>query len=241
MENITKEQLGTLIKLQEVEIEYRHVQSVLNQAPERLDELNTRLDELEQTAKEREESVAGLNKAYRDGEVDIQENDSKIVKCNEKLALVKDNKGYQAILKEIDGIKKQNSKLEDDLLNYLDQIDEESQEVEKEKSEYSQGKLQIDGEKKLIEQEMNAEKEKLVQFDSERMDLLTKIDKELINLFNVMLVKGMGVALSSVKDSICQGCFMNIPPQMYNELQKFGTLKNCPHCHRIIYYSVEEC
>jgi predicted nucleic acid-binding Zn-ribbon protein len=29
---------------------------------------------------------------------------------------------------------------------------------------------------------------------------------------------------------------MNIPPQMYNELHRFDSLKNCPHCQRIIYW-----
>jgi uncharacterized protein len=29
---------------------------------------------------------------------------------------------------------------------------------------------------------------------------------------------------------------MNIPPQMYNELQRSDILMFCPHCQRIVYW-----
>jgi hypothetical protein len=29
---------------------------------------------------------------------------------------------------------------------------------------------------------------------------------------------------------------MNIPPQEYIEIQRGGSLKFCPHCHRIMYW-----
>jgi len=29
---------------------------------------------------------------------------------------------------------------------------------------------------------------------------------------------------------------MNIPPQMYNELQRYDSLKLCPFCNRILYW-----
>jgi predicted nucleic acid-binding Zn-ribbon protein len=37
-------------------------------------------------------------------------------------------------------------------------------------------------------------------------------------------------------NSICNGCNVNIPPQMYNELQRCKSVKLCPNCQRIIYW-----
>ncbi len=42
--------------------------------------------------------------------------------------------------------------------------------------------------------------------------------------------------VQGVTDAVCQGCHMNIPPQMYNELQREDSLKMCPSCERIIYW-----
>jgi predicted nucleic acid-binding Zn-ribbon protein len=45
-----------------------------------------------------------------------------------------------------------------------------------------------------------------------------------------------GLAVIEVKDEICQGCNMNIPPQLFVELKKNEEIYNCPHCRRIIFY-----
>ncbi|RLB78229.1 MAG: hypothetical protein DRH24_14815, partial [Deltaproteobacteria bacterium] len=38
-----------------------------------------------------------------------------------------------------------------------------------------------------------------------------------------------------VKDALCHGCNVNLPPQLYNELFLGDSLKFCPNCQRIIY------
>ena len=45
-----------------------------------------------------------------------------------------------------------------------------------------------------------------------------------------------GLAVVSVRNGTCQGCNMNIPPQLYNVLQRGVTVETCPSCHRIIYW-----
>jgi hypothetical protein len=44
------------------------------------------------------------------------------------------------------------------------------------------------------------------------------------------------LAVVSVRNGTCQGCNMNIPPQLYNVLQRGQTIETCPSCHRIIYW-----
>jgi predicted nucleic acid-binding Zn-ribbon protein len=46
-----------------------------------------------------------------------------------------------------------------------------------------------------------------------------------------------GLAVVSVKNGTCQGCNMNIPPQLYNTLQRGNSLELCPNCNRIIYWA----
>jgi len=48
--------------------------------------------------------------------------------------------------------------------------------------------------------------------------------------------KADGIAIVPVFATVCRGCNVNIPPQMYNELQRVDRLKNCPNCERIIYW-----
>jgi hypothetical protein len=48
------------------------------------------------------------------------------------------------------------------------------------------------------------------------------------------------MAVAPVQQAICMGCHMNIPAQLFNELQRFDELRFCPHCHRIIYWKAKE-
>jgi predicted nucleic acid-binding Zn-ribbon protein len=39
----------------------------------------------------------------------------------------------------------------------------------------------------------------------------------------------------TARGGICTGCRMHIPPQLFNELQKFRDhVRQCPNCHRIL-------
>jgi predicted nucleic acid-binding Zn-ribbon protein len=45
----------------------------------------------------------------------------------------------------------------------------------------------------------------------------------------------VGLAVVPVKDAVCHGCNVNLPPQLYNELFRCDSLRFCPNCQRIIY------
>jgi predicted nucleic acid-binding Zn-ribbon protein len=48
------------------------------------------------------------------------------------------------------------------------------------------------------------------------------------------------LAVVSVWKEVCNGCHMNLPPQLYIELQKSFELHSCPNCNRIIYWYNQE-
>ena len=45
-----------------------------------------------------------------------------------------------------------------------------------------------------------------------------------------------GLAMAPVKNGTCQGCNMNIPPQVFNQLQRGDSIELCGNCNRIIYW-----
>jgi hypothetical protein len=71
----------------------------------------------------------------------------------------------------------------------------------------------------------------------ERREALTKqIEARLFKLYDTLREKRRGVGVFNVKNETCQGCFLNIPPQMYIEVQKNSALIQCPNCNRILYW-----
>jgi len=237
MSNINKEKIAILVKLQKIDIETGKIKSRLVNIPNQMSTLDQELEELTRSVQSEEETIDELNKKYRTYESDVQQNLTKIGKSQEKLRSVKTNKEYQSSLKEIEDIEKINSKLEDEMLEFLEQIDNAENILKERKEHFSEIVNQTNQEKEAINQDAEQSKHQLGRLEKDRNAISTDLDSSLLGIFERVKAKQTdSVGIVEVKDAVCQGCNLNIPPQMYNELHRCDNLKNCPNCQRIIYW-----
>lgn len=230
-----KEQIEVLVKLQHLDAESIRITSTLNDVSKKLKHLDSSLEEIEQTIKDQESVLDGLKKQYRDYESDVKLNLAKNNKSQEKLRSVKTNKEYQSLLKEIEDVKSKNSSIEDKMIECLDRIDEVEEIIATKKDEYLQFSDHIKSEKQSIEHDAEIDKKKLDELDMDRKNVSGLIDSQLFKKYSVIKEQQEGLAVVPVKDAVCHGCNVNLPPQLYNELFRYDSLKFCPNCHRIIY------
>lgn len=240
MSNVTREQIVSLVNLQQIEIETSSVKTKIRNVDQRLEKLDDRLRDFKQVIEKQEFVINELNQKYRDYETDVRMNLDAIKKSEAKLSSVKTNKEYQAFLKEIDDIKEKNSKLEDDMIDFLDRIEEAENTLNAKKTEYSELQTRLNNEKETIQKETEEGKRQLEDLDEQFKTVAAGIDAALLATYNkVKALQNNAIGIVAVTDAVCQGCNMNIPPQMYNELQRADSLKKCPICDRIIYWKNE--
>jgi hypothetical protein len=240
MPNVTKEQIVSLVNLQQIEIETNSVKTKISNVDQRLEKLDDSLRDFKQVIEKQEFVINELNQKYRDYETDVRMNLDAIKKSEAKLSSVKTNKEYQAFLKEIDDIKVKNSKLEDDMIEFLDRIEEAENTLNTKKAEYSELQTRLNNEKETIQKETEEGKRRLEILDAQLKTVAAGIDAGLLATYNqVKALQSNAIGIVAVTDAVCQGCNMNIPPQMYNELQRGDSLKRCPICDRIIYWENE--
>ena len=241
MPAITKEQIDTLIKLQQTEIKAAKHKTFLEKVPGQISRLEQQLEEFVSSVENDEAALAEFNKQYRTYESDVQLNLAKIQKSEEKLRSVKTNKEYQSSLKEIDDIKAINSKLEDEMLEFLEKIETAEKALKKRKQHYTEIVEDSNQQKDSIKRDAEQRQKTLVELESDRSQIAAGLDTAIIEIYNRVKAKQIdGVAIVAVVDAVCQGCNMNIPPQTYNELQRRDSLKYCPSCDRIIYWKDQD-
>jgi len=236
MLKITKKKIDVLVELQEIEIKTEVIKSAISKVSGKLDKLDNELKAFESEIDEEEKVINDFQQKYRSSETDAQVNNAKAEKSQEKLKFVKTNKEYQSSLKEIDEIKAINSKIEDEMLQYLEKIEISEKNIQKKKESYSILAEKLKQEKGIIIQESEQGRKKVAQIEEEWKTISKKIDPELLEKFLVVKEMVSGRAIAVVKDAVCLGCNMQIPPQTYNELQRNERLEFCPHCQRIIYW-----
>ncbi|MBC2715696.1 MAG: hypothetical protein HF978_10340 [Desulfobacteraceae bacterium] len=235
MNKITREQIELLIELQQKEAAVAKVQSELDGLPARIEQIVSGLKEFEAVINSKKEGLSELKKVYRSYDAEIQTNQGRITKREEQLRSVTTNKEYQAILKEVEEIKKASSRIEDETIECLDKIDAAENEVKEKEKEYLAEETEVNQQKAVFEADADSERRSLNELLSERDKISGKIAPELIKQYEFIKSYARGIAIVQVKESICMGCNMNIPPQMYNELHRENELKTCPHCHRMLY------
>ncbi|MFW6081205.1 MAG: zinc ribbon domain-containing protein [Desulfosalsimonas sp.] len=235
MISITRQQLDLLIALQENERQAARIKEELKRIPGKKAKMEESLEAYAQDIQARQERVAALKKDYRSYENELELNLSRIKKRETQLHSVKTNKEYQSLLKEIDEIRAANSRLEDASLQCLDDIESAEKELEEKKQEREACRKEIEKEKQSLDKTAKDLEERMDQINRESEGIVEKLDPGLLKQYRQTRDRGGGLGLVQVENAVCKGCHLNIPPQMYNELQRGNELKICPHCHRLIY------
>ena len=237
MPSVTQEQIAALVKLQKIEIEISSIKTQLSTVDQRMEVLDKQLLDFNQTIEEQKSLINELNEKYRSYESDLQMHFDGIKKSEAKLTSVKTNKEYQSSLKEIDDLKNINSKIEDDMIEFLDRIEEAENLLKAKTAEFSELESQMKTEKEIIQKEAEEGRQRLGNLDAEWKTFSDDIEAVILATYNrIKENQGYKIGIVAVKDAVCQGCHLNIPPQMYNELQRGDSLKRCPMCERIIYW-----
>ena len=237
MPSVTQEQITSLVKLQKIEIETSSIKKQLSTVDQRIEVLDKKLLDFNQTIEEQKSLINELNEKYRTYESDLQMHLDRIKKSEAKLSSVKTNKEYQSSLKEIDDLENINSKIEDDMIEFLDRIEEAENVLKAKTTEFSELETQMKTEKEIIQKEAEEGRHRLGNLDAEWKTVSGDIEAEVLATYNqIKENQAYKIGIVAVKDAVCQGCHMNIPPQMYNELQRGDSLKRCPLCERIIYW-----
>jgi predicted nucleic acid-binding Zn-ribbon protein len=228
--------LELLWELQKIDLTLRKIKEEKDRFPKEIKKLDERQGiEKEKIQKEREK-IESLEKERRQKERHLSTEQEKIKRSEGRMFEVKTNKEYQALLSEIEAIKEATSRVEEEILQILEEIDEVKKDLSKREKEVTTTLEKIEREKKKIQEKMDQD-DGLWKEQKERREVLSKkLESNLFKLYNTLKEKRQGVGVVNVRDETCQGCFVNIPPQMFIEVQKTNSIIRCPNCNRILYW-----
>ena len=234
-----KDKLKDLVILQQFDDDIDRIEKDLAEIPDRIGALNSELTEYEQKVSQNGQTLDELRKQYRSGESEVQMIESQIVKSQEKLRAVKTNKEYQSTLKEIDDLKSKTSRIEDRMLEVLDEIESAEHIGRQAEADLAEVKIQMEEKQEQIRTHSEQQQNVLSRRLQERDAVLEQLDSKTKVRYNRVKQQGRGIAMAAVIDAVCQVCRMNIPPQLFNELMRMDEMLMCPNCQRIIYPKVE--
>lgn len=227
--------IEALLHLQEIDREVIHLQKKLDLIPIEIAKINEKIKANQANLSEKKLNMENLLKRRKETELELESQNNKLKKLDGQLYSLKNNKEYAAMLKEIQEIKQTNEKLEERILEVLFLCDKEREEFKSAEREFREYESQVLSEV----DEKKKEENNLKSILQEKIDLKNKqiacIDKNSVAIYGRIMKNKNDFALVEVKDEVCQGCHMGIPPQMINDLIMSSELYRCPSCSRILY------
>ena len=229
------EHLKLLIELQEIDSAIILLAEKIENHPKQLEKFKKPLREANAAFEKIQSKFKDLQKKRKSKEMELEEVEDKIAKLRSR-SDIKTNKEYEAHLKEIEGFEGSRGKIEEDILNIMENMDNFEKEVKEEEIKVKKAESDFIAQENLIKEEQKKLSAELDEQKEKRKGFVSKIDQEVYKQYMNLLKRLGDSAVVQVKDEICLGCNRNIPPQFYNEVKSSKDIYNCFYCKRFVYF-----
>jgi len=236
MNETLKKEIETLVRLQQIELEMIRLQQEVDKVENEKKGLAARLAAFESALEADRLALAQVQQQCTDLEQEIQVVNDRIIKSNETLRMVKTNKEYQVLLREVDDNKKRKNGLEDHVLTLYEQREAAEVRLKETEAQFLELKQQILAEQAKIDELTMDDREQLAELEEQQRSIGESLNPALLNRFRRIARMNQGQAVARISDETCMGCFMNVPPQLCIEVQRGNQMISCPQCSRILYH-----
>jgi uncharacterized protein len=235
-----EQELKTIFEAQQIDTQIIENERKLLLAPRIAREMDGEIEGMRDKGEKEKTVIQELEKERKKKEKELETEKEKIAKFESKLYDVKTNKEYQALLKEIEMAKEANDKTEEEILVLMDKAEEIKKDYETLTSQLKKRVAEVEREKDRLDKELESLDKTIRELKVQRDNLLSVVSESLKETYTTLILKRGGLAVVNLKNGVCQGCYMNIPPQLFIEATKNRQLILCPSCNRIFYFLEEE-
>ena len=233
-------QIEILASLQTVD---REIKEQRDRKQDILGELAAKQKEIAAKKREIEALTASFSekeKLRSEKDRSFQEEGKKAMDKRMRMNRIKNAKELQALQREIDMMRQTNGELEEELIRVMQEVDAVKAQIQTKESEMAAIQEEWRAKQKELEEQIHGIDEAVSEAATRRESIAAQVNGDLISRYELIFSRRGGTAVVEVSAGICQGCYMNIPPQLWNEIIRNEKLHLCPSCQRILFVKSAE-
>jgi uncharacterized protein len=225
LQNLDLEILESRKELEEIPESLKGQRADVGRVGEMLERERARLDEAIQWRTDREKEISNSN--------DL------LGKSKGKLQAARNEKENKAAQREIDTIRKAISDREEEVIKIMEAIEQYRAAVEVHTKEFAELEEHVKASEEEGQKRMAVLQTIVDSTAARRKQLASRVPPDMLRLYE-RIHKRLGRALVEAKDGKCTGCYMELMPQMYIEIQRCTRTFTCPSCFRILMFKGSE-
>ena len=230
-----RDQLKHLEELQTHDAKIQELENALKAIPLKLAATQTDLARVEGLLGGERQALAETEKYYGEQRGLLTDDEVQVAGAKHKLAQAKNSKEYMAAQREIEQRREGLTTREGEIAKLVEAVDAKKKLLADKANDVQALKDSMAKDGDAAKARMAEIEAKIAELRVERNKLAAIVKPDVLKRYGSIRMR-RGLAVVSVRNGTCQGCNMNIPPQLYNILQRGQTIETCPSCHRIIYW-----
>ena len=229
-------ELQALIHLQEYDTRIAALEAEASRLPKRIEAIQTSVAEARAAVDTLKGRMETARKNLRAKEKDLEVVATKRAKADAHLWEVKTNKEYSAVLVEIEDIKQEKARTEEEILALMEMQERLAGEQREAEARLKTREDQGRQDEAIIRQQLATVEAELAGVRGERATLAREVPPSLLADYERILKARGGLAIAPVTTTgVCGGCRVTIRPQAIQELRS-ATLMRCESCGRYLYW-----
>jgi predicted nucleic acid-binding Zn-ribbon protein len=231
-----------LVKLFDADRDLRAVQSELDDVTRSVRILGRKIADLDERLRLAHTRHLELQAQYKALELELKTRDAHIEKLRTAQQATRNNREYQALLVEISTQKVDRTKVEEQALRLLEQIERVGAEVAGLSTQVAGEKQKLADAEAQIGDRVAELQARIEQARPVRDAAAVGIPRDVLEQFNRLADRYDGEAMASItkphprrEEYSCSACNMDIVPDIYNRLHTRDIVVHCPSCRRILF------
>jgi predicted nucleic acid-binding Zn-ribbon protein len=230
-----RDQLKRLEELQTHDAKIQELESSLKAIPVKLASTQNDLARVEGLLASERQALGETEKYYGEQKGLLTDDEIQVAGAKHKLAQAKNSKEYMAAQREIEQRREGLTAREGEIAKLVEAVDAKKKLLSDKAGDVEALKASIAKDGEAARARMAEIEGKIAELRAERDKLAGAVKPEVLKRYSSIRMR-RGLAVVSVRNGTCQGCNMNIPPQLFIVIQRGQSIETCPSCHRIIYW-----
>jgi len=239
--------LEALLRLQAIERQLAEVRQRLRirksgvvSQQRRLEQLQAEFEALHEKAMSRRRNGDMLD-------LGLKEKEEHVSRLRTALNSTKTNKEYAAILTQINTLKADSAKVEEEALKVMQEADEIAAEAQAVQEKIAQARKHLEEIEHISQEEITRLNGMMEELNAKRREAAKDVSPDDLAMFNRIAETYDGQAMAAIEihgkkppyDYICGGCFMALNAEHANALRTRDEIRTCDNCGRILYLASE--
>jgi hypothetical protein len=230
-----RDQLKRLEELQRYDAQIQELTTALQSIPAKLQATQNDLARVEALLHTERAQLGETQRYYNEQKGLLEAEESHVSSAKHKLAAAKNSKEYVAAQREIDQTRENVQSRQAEIAKLVEALQAKEKLLAERDADVKALRDSIEKDGEAARAKMAELQQKIDGIKAERDKLAAQVRPDVMKRYGAIRMR-RGLAVVSVRSGTCTGCNMNVPPQLYNLLQRGTSLETCPYCHRIVYW-----